>query len=69
MYPAKFRYEAPTSLAEALEMLSVYGDECKILAGGQSLVPMLKLRFFSSKRRPIFSWASIATAVRSTPWR
>ncbi|HEX3827566.1 MAG TPA: xanthine dehydrogenase family protein subunit M [Sporichthyaceae bacterium] len=47
MYPAKFRYEAPTSLAEALEMLSVYGDECKILAGGQSLVPMLKLRFAS----------------------
>lgn len=47
MYPSKFRYEAPSSLAEALDLLSVYGDEAKILAGGQSLVPMLKLRFAS----------------------
>jgi carbon-monoxide dehydrogenase medium subunit len=47
MYPSKFRYEAPRSIAEALDLLSVYGDEAKILAGGQSLVPMLKLRFAS----------------------
>lgn len=47
MYPSKFRYEAPSSLAEALDLLAVYGDEAKILAGGQSLVPMLKLRFAS----------------------
>jgi aerobic carbon-monoxide dehydrogenase medium subunit len=45
MYPAKFRYEAPGSLDEALDLLRTYGDEAKVLAGGQSLVPMMKLRF------------------------
>jgi aerobic carbon-monoxide dehydrogenase medium subunit len=45
MYPAQFRYEAPRSLDEALEVLRDLGDEAKVLAGGQSLVPMIKLRF------------------------
>jgi aerobic carbon-monoxide dehydrogenase medium subunit len=45
MYPAKFRYEAPRSLAEALDLMRTHGDEAKVLAGGQSLVPMIKLRF------------------------
>lgn len=45
MYPAKFRYEAPRSLDEALDLLRSYGDEAKVLAGGQSLIPMMKLRF------------------------
>jgi carbon-monoxide dehydrogenase medium subunit len=45
MYPSKFRYEAPGSIEEALSLLQQHGDEAKILAGGQSLVPMLKLRF------------------------
>lgn len=45
MYPSRFRYEAPRSLDEARALLSRYGDEAKILAGGQSLVPLLKLRF------------------------
>src|SRR6266702_2896653 len=45
MYPSRFRYQAPRSLAEALELLQSYGDGAKVLAGGQSLVPMIKLRF------------------------
>ncbi|MGH3879301.1 MAG: FAD binding domain-containing protein [Actinophytocola sp.] len=45
MYPARFRYEAPRSLDEALDMLRSYGDAAKVLAGGQSLIPMVKLRF------------------------
>lgn len=45
MYPARFRYEAPRSLDEALDLLRAYGDEAKVLAGGQSLIPMVKLRF------------------------
>ncbi len=45
MYPSRFAYEAPTSLAEAIAILDRSGGEAKILAGGQSLVPMLKLRF------------------------
>ncbi len=44
MKPAPFRYEAPTSVAECLELLAAHGDEAKILAGGQSLVPLMNLR-------------------------
>ena len=48
MYPSRFRYEAPHSLAEALSLLhgaEAAGDQAKVLAGGQSLVPLMKLRF------------------------
>ena len=44
MYPASFEYLAPHGINEALEMLRRYGDDAKLLAGGQSLVPMMKLR-------------------------
>ena len=47
MYPSRFRYEAPRSLGEAISMLRDGGDYAKVLAGGQSLVPMMKLRFAS----------------------
>lgn len=47
MYPARLRYEAPRSIEEASRLLADGGGEAKILAGGQSLVPMLKLRFAS----------------------
>jgi len=45
LYPSKFNYLAPESLEEALAVLAERGDEVKILAGGQSLIPMMKLRF------------------------
>ena len=44
MYPATFEYHAPTSVEEALSLLERYGGEAKILAGGQSLIPVMKLR-------------------------
>lgn len=44
MKPPKFDYFAPTSLDEALELLTRHGPEAKILAGGQSLVPVLNFR-------------------------
>lgn len=47
MYPSRFRYEAPTTVEEAIALLTEGKGEAKILAGGQSLVPMLKLRFAS----------------------
>jgi carbon-monoxide dehydrogenase medium subunit len=47
MYPSRFRYEAPHSLDEAIELLRTGGDYAKVLAGGQSLVPLMKLRFAS----------------------
>jgi carbon-monoxide dehydrogenase medium subunit len=47
MYPTRFRYEAPHSIDEAIGLLHDGGDYVKVLAGGQSLVPMMKLRFAS----------------------
>ncbi len=44
MIPASFDYHAPGSLPEALALLSKYGEEAKVLSGGQSLLPLLKLR-------------------------
>src|ERR1022692_163262 len=47
MYPSRFRYEAPRSLDEAIGLLHDGEDYAKVLAGGQSLVPLMKLRFAS----------------------
>ncbi len=47
MIPAPFDYAAPASLEEAFILLEQHGDEAKILAGGHSLIPMMKLRFAS----------------------
>ena len=44
MIPRPFAYHAPTSVAEALRLLGEYGDEAKLLAGGHSLLPAMKLR-------------------------
>ncbi|MCY7400604.1 MAG: xanthine dehydrogenase family protein subunit M [Nocardioides sp.] len=44
MIPVKFDYLAPTSVEEALAALGEHGDEAKILAGGQSLLPVLRMR-------------------------
>jgi carbon-monoxide dehydrogenase medium subunit len=45
MITATFDYHSPSSLEEALRLLGQYGEEAKILAGGHSLLPMMKLRF------------------------
>jgi len=45
MYPSRFNYEAPRSLDAAIALLHDGGDYAKVLAGGQSLVPLMKLRF------------------------
>lgn len=44
MIPAQFDYLAPTSLKEAVAMLAQHGDRAKLLAGGHSLIPAMKLR-------------------------
>ena len=49
MIPGAFDYYAPTSLEEALSLLSTHGYEAKLLAGGQSLVPLMKLRLSKPK--------------------
>jgi carbon-monoxide dehydrogenase medium subunit len=45
MYPRSFHYHRAASLQEASTMLAQLGDEAKVLAGGQSLIPLMKLRF------------------------
>jgi len=47
MIPESFEYFAPTTLTEAYALLQEHGDEAKILAGGHSLIPLMKLRFAS----------------------
>ncbi|WP_028650405.1 FAD binding domain-containing protein [Nocardioides halotolerans] len=44
MIPVQFDYVAPTTLGEALTALSQHGDDAKIIAGGQSLLPVLRMR-------------------------
>jgi carbon-monoxide dehydrogenase medium subunit len=45
MIPRQFEYHAPQSLPEAIALLQKYGDTAKLLAGGHSLIPMMKIRF------------------------
>ncbi len=47
--PAAFSYERPSSVADALQILSDAGGGAKVLAGGQSLLPLLKLRLASAE--------------------
>ena len=44
MIPASFEYQAPKTLDEALRLVERHGDEAKLLAGGHSLLPLMKLR-------------------------
>ena len=45
MYPASFDYSAPSTIDEALQLLAQHGENAKLLAGGHSLLPLMKLRF------------------------
>jgi carbon-monoxide dehydrogenase medium subunit len=45
MIPGSFEYHAPSNLDEAIKLLGQFTDEAKVLAGGHSLLPMMKLRF------------------------
>ena len=49
MYPASFEYHAPTSVKEAIGLLGKLGEDAKLLAGGHSLVPMMKFRLAQPK--------------------
>jgi len=49
MIPAVFDYMAPETLEEALDALAAHGEDAKLLAGGQSLIPLLKLRLAQPK--------------------
>lgn len=66
MIPAAFTYERPTTLDEALGLLA--GDaDTKVLAGGQSLLPLLKLRLASASRLVDIGRIGELRGIRSTP--
>lgn len=44
MFPARFRYLAPSTVQEAASLLKRHGEEARVLAGGQSLIPLMKMR-------------------------
>ena len=71
MIPAPFEYSRPANVAEALELLSQHGDSAALLAGGHSLIPMMKLRFARPERivdiRKLSEWRGVSaekSAVR-----
>lgn len=49
MYPASFEYFRPSTLDEAVALLARHGEDAKVLAGGQSLIPAMKFRLASPK--------------------
>lgn len=49
MIPASFEYFAPASVSEALALIEQYRDEAKVLSGGHSLIPLMKLRLAQPK--------------------
>ena len=74
MIPTAFDYVAPTTVEEALSALAEHGDEAKILAGGQSLLPVLRMRLNAPEMvidlgRSTRCAASATTATRSSSER
>ncbi len=74
MIPSKFDYVAPESVADAIAALAEAGDDAKVLAGGQSLLPVLRLRLNSPEKvvdlgRSPSSRASARTATPSSSAR
>jgi aerobic carbon-monoxide dehydrogenase medium subunit len=73
MIPANFEYLLPESLEEAISLLHQHGDEAKLLAGGQSLVPLMKLRLATPAyvvdlgRIPGLSFIEVADGGRPSP--
>jgi aerobic carbon-monoxide dehydrogenase medium subunit len=49
MIPAAFEYHAPGSISEATALLARFGEDAKLLSGGQSLIPLMKLRLASPR--------------------
>jgi carbon-monoxide dehydrogenase medium subunit len=67
MKPAPFEYHRPASLAETFDLLDRYGDDGRILAGGQSLVPALNLRLATPRAVIDINRVPDLDAVRATP--
>jgi aerobic carbon-monoxide dehydrogenase medium subunit len=67
MKPAPFDYHRPTSLAETFDLLERYGDDGRILAGGQSLVPTLNMRLATPRAVIDINRLAGLSEIRVTP--
>jgi carbon-monoxide dehydrogenase medium subunit len=67
MKPAPFEYHRPASLAETFDLLDRYGDDARILAGGQSLVPTLNMRLVTPRAVIDINRLPDLDAIRATP--
>lgn len=66
MIPGKFVYHAPSSLADAIALLERYGDDAKLLAGGQSLIPMMRFRLAEPAHLVDITWIDGLDYVRES---
>ena len=67
MIPAAFAYARPTDLADVLEQLAAGGGGAKVLAGGQSLIPLLRLRLASAETLVDIGGLSELRKIRELP--
>ena len=67
MIPAAFAYSRPSSLGEALEQLAASGGSAKVLAGGQSLIPLLRLRLARPEQLVDIGGLSELRGIREMP--
>ena len=63
MKPSRFHYHAPATVADAIGVLAEHGDEAKVLAGGQSLVPMMSLRLATFALTGFANFSSIGIQI------
>jgi carbon-monoxide dehydrogenase medium subunit len=66
MIPSAFEYHAPVSLREATDLLGRLGEEAKILSGGQSLIPLMKLRLAAPRHLVDINGISGLAYIRET---
>ena len=69
MIPARFDYHRPDSVAAVIGLLQAHGDEARVVAGGHSLIPMMKLRMADVPHLIDIQGLSICAASRSGPGR
>ncbi len=67
MYPAQFDFHRAASLQEAAQLLQRLGPDAKVLAGGQTLLPMMKLRLLKPAQLIDIGRIAQARGIRSTP--
>lgn len=65
MKPARFEYHAPETVEQAVALLDAYGDNAKVLAGGQGLVPMINIRLARPGYQNIVRAVAAAAEVRA----